>query len=232
MTPTKNKPTRKTPRDTTITSDDPGVHVTFLLDRSGSMSSIASDVRGGFDAYVAEQRAEPGSLTMTLVTFDSQGIDVLYQGLDVHEVPPLDFKPRGGTPLYDSMAFTIELVDRAIEGTEGGRSQVVVIYTDGLENQSRVHTSTTIKDLVETRQGRGWTFVYLGANQDAWDEAAKFGGTYGSTQTYDATSDGVVNSYAVLSSSTSSHRAGTRSGALSGTNASFLQPDKPVDEEK
>lgn len=35
-------------------------HLSFLLDASGSMASIKGDVEGGFDAFIAEQRGEPG----------------------------------------------------------------------------------------------------------------------------------------------------------------------------
>ena len=35
-------------------------HLYVLLDRSGSMQSIKSDIVGGFDAFVAEQRSATG----------------------------------------------------------------------------------------------------------------------------------------------------------------------------
>ena len=43
------------------------IHITVLLDRSGSMESIRDDMIGGFNAYLAEQQAEPGRATLTLV---------------------------------------------------------------------------------------------------------------------------------------------------------------------
>lgn len=42
----------------------------FLLDRSGSMQSIKSDVIGGFGAFIAEQREGEGRCTATLAQFD------------------------------------------------------------------------------------------------------------------------------------------------------------------
>ena len=35
-------------------------HMAFLLDASGSMATIKSDIEGGFDAFIAEQRTQPG----------------------------------------------------------------------------------------------------------------------------------------------------------------------------
>ena len=34
--------------------------IAVLLDRSGSMESIKSDTEGGFNAFIDEQRKEPG----------------------------------------------------------------------------------------------------------------------------------------------------------------------------
>ena len=44
-------------------------HMAFLLDASGSMASIKSDVEGGFDAFIADQRTQPGRCTVTLADF-------------------------------------------------------------------------------------------------------------------------------------------------------------------
>lgn len=61
------------------TTDDaaPIVHLYVLLDRSGSMASIADDVIGGFNQLLAEQQADGADALITLVQFDSQ---------DPHEV--------------------------------------------------------------------------------------------------------------------------------------------------
>ena len=43
----------------------------------------------------------------------------------------------------------------------------VQVITDGYENASREYSGTAIKELVERLRGKGWTFTYMGANQDA-----------------------------------------------------------------
>ena len=48
------------------------VHVSIWLDRSGSMGSIADDTVGGFNSFLAKQRAEEGEARASLVQFDSQ----------------------------------------------------------------------------------------------------------------------------------------------------------------
>jgi hypothetical protein len=51
----------------TPAADSPGADIWFLLDRSGSMASIAPDVVRGFDEFFAEQRAQEGDATVTLI---------------------------------------------------------------------------------------------------------------------------------------------------------------------
>ena len=47
-------------------------HIYILLDRSGSMSSIASDVVGGLNKYISDQQKNGPDAKVTFVQFDSQ----------------------------------------------------------------------------------------------------------------------------------------------------------------
>lgn len=142
----------------------------FLLDRSGSMQSIKSDIVGGFAAFLAEQRAGEGACTVTLAQFDHE-YQVIYRGLDLAQVPPLELSPRGRTALLDSMGRLI--TDTAAEvaalpEVDRPGSVVVAIMTDGLENASREWHRRDIKALVEQQSDEhGWEFLYMGADQNA-----------------------------------------------------------------
>lgn len=75
--------------------------IAFLLDRSGSMQSIKSDVIGGFDAFITEQRAGDGECQVTLAQFDNE-YEVVCHARPLADVPALDLSPRGSTALLDS----------------------------------------------------------------------------------------------------------------------------------
>jgi len=45
---------------------------------------------------------------------------------------------------------------------------LAVVVTDGLENSSREVDPQTLAKSIAERERDGWTFIYLGANQDAW----------------------------------------------------------------
>lgn len=70
--------------------------------------------------------------------------------------------------------FVGGLVDiDADEATDG--KVLAVIFTDGGENSSREVTAEQLQAAVAEREARGWTFIYMGANQDAWGEGASMG---------------------------------------------------------
>lgn len=144
--------------------------IAFLLDRSGSMQSIKSDVIGGFDAFVAEQRVGDGECLVTLAQFDNE-YEVVYHALPLGDVPPLALHPRNSTALLDSMGKlitdTAAEIDALSDDDKPG-SVIIAIMTDGLENSSTEWTRPSIKSLVEQQTNEsGWEFLYMGADQDA-----------------------------------------------------------------
>jgi len=151
----------------------------FLLDCSGSMESCWDDTIGGFNSFLNDQKATGG--TMTLIQFDHE-YQMTYECIKIDEVAPLSretYKPRGSTALLDA-------VGRLIKDWKGTSNPSVVILTDGQENASHKFTKAHIKDLIEQKTKDGWTFAYLGANQDAFAEASSIGIAPGCTMNYDA----------------------------------------------
>lgn len=152
----------------------------FILDRSGSMESCLDDTIGGFNSFVREQEIDGGSLT--LVLFDHE-YSLLYDKKPIDQVELLTRKtyvPRGSTGLLDAIGKTIK-------NMEEGRTPTVAILTDGMENASHIFTRAHIKDLIEQKTKEGWTFVYLGANQDAFSEAGSIGIAPAATMNYETT---------------------------------------------
>ena len=190
----------------------------FLLDRSGSMSSLTEDVIGGFNAFIAEQAQEPGSVHLTLVQFDSQApFEIIHNAARIEEVPQLTtdvYRPRGGTPLLDAIGDIIEHADRRIEtrsrDDQPAEDQLVVIFSDGLENASRRFDRARVAELISKRQEAGWEFVFMGANQDSYLEAGKIGVSEESISNFGATATGTAAAFQSISRATSEYRGKTR----------------------
>jgi len=142
------------------------------------MESCWDDVIGGFNAFLKDQ--DPNKI-MTLVQFDHE-YTVSYENLKMSEVPPLTretYKPRGSTALLDAIGSTLKKISES--------AGIIVIFTDGMENCSKIYTKAHIKDLIEQKTKDGWTFVYMGANQDAFAEAGSMGIGAAHTMNYDVT---------------------------------------------
>ena len=93
-------------------------HLYFLLDRSGSMQSIKSDIEGGFAAFVEEQRKADGECLATLSQFDDV-YEVVYADRPVADVPALDLQPRNMTALHDAMGRLITDAGAEARGAAG-----------------------------------------------------------------------------------------------------------------
>jgi len=154
----------------------------FLLDRSGSMETIADDTIGGFNAFVKDQKEFGGTLSLYL--FDHE-IVCTYQHTDITQVPLMDnktFQPRGSTALNDAIGNIIK--SQAIP-EDPSITVKFVILTDGMENASTTYTSAHIKDLIDAQTKKGWDFMYLGANQDAFTVAETMGIARQNAMTFD-----------------------------------------------
>lgn len=82
----------------------------------------------------------------------------------------VEVTPRGGTPLYDATAKMLNLADK-----NNNEKTVIIIMTDGEENESKVYNIESIKDRIATCTHRGWEVVFLGAEFDTKQHAVNYG---------------------------------------------------------
>lgn len=189
-------------------------HIAMLLDRSGSMASIRAATIEGFNAFVAEQRSAAGRATLTLAQFDDRYEEV-YRDRDIADVPPLELEPRGTTALLDSIGRLISDTTATLErlpADERPSTVMIGIMTDGHENASREFSHAAIKALITERESvAGWTFLYLGANQDAIEVGASLGIDRDRSLTYDGAA--APSAYRAASAAISRTRTARAAGA-------------------
>lgn len=170
-------------------------HLSMLLDRSGSMQAIRTDVEGAFNSLVADQRKEPGRATLTLAQFNDE-YEIVHNAIPLDQVKPLVIRPSSTTALLDSIARIITDTGAALAAMpedERPGTVIVAIMTDGLENASREMTHTAIKSIIERQEREfDWQFLYLGAGQDAIEVGAGLGIRSDRSLTYAATSSAVA----------------------------------------
>ena len=147
----------------------------IILDKSGSMSSIAKAAISGFNETIGgirsaqERFKDTQEHFVSLMLFCGCEKTLVYDKVPVNEVKELtsrDYRPCCNTPLYDAMGLSINALFKDIKDKEDATA-VVTIITDGLENASREYSGKAIKALVERmKEEEGWNFAYIGTNQD------------------------------------------------------------------
>lgn len=153
----------------------------IILDRSGSMGTIRRAAVDGFNETLSsikkaqEKYAATQEHFISLLAFCSCEMKQILDKVPVKKANPLklkDYQPCCCTPLYDAMGFTITKMRDYVKSIENA-VVVVTIITDGLENASKEYTGRSIKSLVQSLREEGWTFTYMGANQDAVEVAMR-----------------------------------------------------------
>jgi len=222
-----------------------------VLDMSGSMKRVRKQTIDGFNEYIEKQRQDEdgGSALVSLTVFDSDWlknhairINTVFEDVDLNDFEPItenDYKPDGGTPLYDTIAYEISRIESLLTRCNGKPDVYVVIITDGLENTSREHTQDSIKELTEGLQEEGWNFIYMGANQDAAHVGATMGIHVGNTFSYDVNTI-QADVFGNVAASNSAHRTMSKglktagiigSGERYATRAFFEAPSSAPQEE-
>ena len=86
-----------------------------------------------------------------------------------------------------------------------------MILTDGEENASRDWNQKRLFARIATLRDRGWTFVFLGANQDSYASGAQIGLQSGNVSNFEASPVGVAAAYDGLARTVSAWRGKSRS---------------------
>jgi len=154
--------------------------ITFVLDSSGSMSSIKDDTIGGFNSFLADQQGEEGTATVSLYEFNTN-VERVFAQYPIADAPQLseeDYTPSGQTALHDAVSRAITETAaqmHAQQPDERPDSVIVVTLTDGKENASETPQDHLREQVTQRREEDGWEFLFIGANQDAALTADKMG---------------------------------------------------------
>lgn len=182
------------------------VSVVFILDRSGSMQDVKESTISGFNEYINTLKNDKESdYRMTLVTFSGDHTKQ-YKDRHIKEVDGLNsesYRPDGNTALYDAACET--LLDFELGDAD---KALFVIMTDGEENSSRKYTEKDFRNFAHILKSAGRvSFVFLGANQDAWVNAQKWGFDRKNVASYNSTDMGTRAVFQTMAVNTSNYSA-------------------------
>lgn len=176
----------------------------FIIDKSGSMHSLADDTVGGFNSMLKKQKEEEGEAFVTTYLFN-QELSLLHDRLPldkVAEMESVDYRPHGCTALLDAVGAAVEHIQsihRYLRPEDVPSRTLFIIITDGMENASHVFSYQKVTELIEKKKKKGWEFLFLAANIDAAKAASSIGISSDRAVRYTATTDGTEEVYDVVS---------------------------------
>ncbi len=183
----------------------PVTHIVFVLDRSGSMSSMGVEPATGFNTFVEEQKKIKGKARLTLIQFDTE-YEVNCERVKLKDAPKLvlheNYNPRGATALLDALG-------KAITTHEQEERVIIGVLTDGRENSSRAYKLADVSKLIERKQKDGWEFLYLSSDLNAFADAANLNIPTHNTFKVSPDAAGVRSAYTNMSANTTSYRSGS-----------------------
>ncbi|MBR4501408.1 MAG: VWA domain-containing protein [Clostridia bacterium] len=176
----------------------------FILDKSGSMSGLEKDTIGGFNSMIERQKKAQGEAYVSTVLFSGSST-VIHDRADIRAVAPMterDYRVGGCTALIDALGDAIRHignVHKYARKEDVPEHTVFVITTDGMENSSRRYSSDEVKRMVNRQKEKyGWEFLFLGANIDAVETAARYGISEDRAVTYRSDHEGQALNFQVM----------------------------------
>ena len=158
-------------------------HYHIVLDKSGSMQTHYKETLEGLNEKLLSIKAiqgrnedQPIYVSQTLF---SDTPELVFENLPAAELPVLtekDYVLDGMTGLLDAIGTVINRMKYALgrDLKEKNGTVMIVIFTDGGENASRMfkfsEISSTIKNL---EASSNWNFAFIGADIDAWGAASQ-----------------------------------------------------------
>ncbi len=151
-------------------------HVVLVLDETGSMESVRDATVGALKEWLSGLKTDlPRDTPVTFVRFNSARIarTIDNQPLEVVSATEFDdYAPNHMTPLLDAIGQTILQTAPHVVGDDG---VLFTVMTDGQENSSEEFTANQIRTLIEKHKEKGWKFMFLGADIDAYAMSRQFG---------------------------------------------------------
>jgi hypothetical protein len=191
-------------------------YLTFVMDHSGSMNSVAKDVLRTFNSLLAQHKAaakaEGQDVRVSLFDF-STTVKQQFVDVDIENLAPLEsYYLDDMTALLDGVGQAIESNDAFDDSEEDHVSHLVMVLTDGQENVSRLYNWEKLQRLTDRMQQRGnWTFVFQ-VPPGAKSLFVSRGIPEGNVREWEATTRGVEQAAAATYAGTQSYYASRSAG--------------------
>jgi uncharacterized protein YegL len=184
----------------------------FILDKSGSMTGMEQDTINGFNAMIEKQKSAEGKAIVSTVLFSNTS-EILHDRKPLEEIAPLsekDYQVGGFTALLDTIGKAITRIECAhlrARPEDVPAHTMFIITTDGLENASKEYPFRQIREMIRRQEEEaGWEFLFVGANIDAVETAARIGIRRERAANYRHDAEGTEMLYCAMSETVTNYR--------------------------
>lgn len=156
-------------------------YVRIILDKSGSMCSIANQAVLNFNEQVQQMKmnSDTQEIYCSLITFNGEVFEHLWDApaKDLEEAAEGTYVTGGGTAFYDALGYTINKTKQVASeniNPDVDNAYLFYIISDGEENSSTKYTQQSISKLIDSCNEEGnWTFTYMGCSKQYVEKVAK-----------------------------------------------------------
>ncbi len=146
------------------------IHYALILDQSGSMNDLKNEVISSFNEQIDSIRKigkteKEVEIKVTLCAFNDEiTFRHIAQNIDhLAKLTKADYQPDNCTALYDAIGITMLKVNEIM--TQEDRV-FLAIFTDGLENASKIYTSKDVNYKLKQVEKEGWEVKFFCRYED------------------------------------------------------------------
>lgn len=147
------------------------IHYALILDQSGSMNHLKKEVISSFNEQVEmifklQKSEKEVKIKITLCIFNDE-VNFKYIAQNIGLLKKLtitDYQPNSCTALYDAIGITILKINEIKQLND---RVFLAVFTDGLENASKVYTASDIRQKLKVVEKDGWEVQFFCRYEDS-----------------------------------------------------------------
>lgn len=139
-------------------------YVALVIDESGSMCRLKSKVKtlveGVLKSFRETDKKYGQNTFVSIVKFNTKSTIVCVNRPVTDSLhKELDYRPAGGTALWDGFGCAVNLIENYVE--KANSAGAIVVITDGEENSSANYSEFQVRNLIKNKQKQGqWTLAF------------------------------------------------------------------------
>jgi len=193
-------------------------NVIFVVDKSDSMCGLQTPMNNAIESQLEVMRNAPLNTKYNVGTiFFGSTVEKFSGFSDVKNFKIPSSYTCGMTALYDAMGVALDTAALGLM-TNKDLAYLIVVITDGQENQSRVETHFSIKEKIKNISLSGRMTIVANCPVQSVTDVQNLGIPHGNVRAWEQTFDGVQSYAKAATLSASSYTTSRSAGVMSSNN--------------